>query len=495
MTDVAAPEATPSLGAKVLGGFAWSIVMVVVLQLCRVVFGITLARLLTPSQYGLAGMALVFSSLVLSFSDLSMGSGLVQRKSISEADRSTVFWTSAGVGLLLTSAGVALSGPLAAFYHQPRVAPLFAVVSITFFLISLQVTQASLLQRDMRFRVLTLRIAVANVIGGVVSITLAALGTGPWAIILSQICTTGTSTILLWTYSSWRPRLAFSLTSLRQLGGFGLNLLGARTASYLNRNADNLLVGRFLGSTALGAYSVAYNIMLLPLGQVIIPIQEVLFPAYSRWQDDRKQVAQVYLRVVRVVAAVVGPAMVGVALISHDFVRVVLGERWLAAAPVLAVLAPVAFVQSLSGLGDRVLTALDRTRLIRRFTTLESVLTVPAFALGLHWGILGVAVCYAAVNTPLQLVYIWLTLRALGLGVSDFVRSFAGVIEAVLAMSVACLLVHSGLTAANVDLWQRLGIEVLVSALVFIPLCGFWQPEVVREVRSLRHIRSAASVA
>src|SRR5579864_2609672 len=128
MTTLAAPDTAPSLGTRILGGFAWSMVMVGVMQLSRVVFGIALARLLTPREYGLAGMALVFSSLVLTFSDLSMGAGLVQRKKISEADRSTVFWTSAVVGVLLTLGGVALSGPLAGFYHQPHVQPLFAVV-------------------------------------------------------------------------------------------------------------------------------------------------------------------------------------------------------------------------------------------------------------------------------------------------------------------------------------------------------------------------------
>ena len=464
--------------------------MVVATQGSRVVFGIALARLLTPSQYGLAGMALVFSSLVLTFSDLSLGAALVQRKHITEADRSTVFWTSAGIGVLLVLAGVALSAPLASFYNQPHVRALFAVVSLSFLLVALQTTQASLLQREMRFRVLTMRVAAANILGGIVGVTAAALGAGAWAMIASQICTSGMSTVLLWTFSSWRPKLMFSVASLRSLGGFGLNLFGARSLDYVNRNADNILVGRFLGSAPLGAYSVAYNIMLVPLGRLILPIQDVLFPAYSRWQDDQARLARVWLRVVRVVAALVCPMMIGLTIVADDFVRVVLGHRWALAVPVLRVLAPVALLQSLAALGDKVLSALDRTRLILRFRLIECAVTVPAFAVGIHWGIVGVAVCYAIATTPLQLVYVGLTCRALGTSMLDFVRSFTGVAEATAAMAVACVAAKLALTAASAGAFQRLGVEIVLSAVVFTAICRFRQPEVVDEIRSIRRIRA-----
>jgi O-antigen/teichoic acid export membrane protein len=495
VTAASVSEPAATLHTKIVGGFAWSMVMVATLQGSRIIFGIGLARLLTPREYGLAGMALVFSSLVLTFSDFSMGAALVQRKQITEADRSTVFWTSTAVGVLLVAAGVALSGPLASFYNQPEVRPLFAVVSISFLLVALQTTQASLLQREMRFRVITMRVAAGNVIGGIAGITAAALGAGAWAIIASQLFTSATSTLLLWTFSSWRPKLVFSLRSLRELGGFGLNLFGARSLNYLNRNADNILVGRFLGSAPLGAYSVAYNIMLLPLGQLIIPIQDVLYPAYSHWQEDRDRLAAAWLRVVRMVAALVCPMMVGVAIVSDDFVRVVLGERWLVAAPVLRILAPVALLQSLSALGERLLTAVDRTRLIFRFTALECALTVPAFAVGLHWGILGVAACYAIVTTPLQVVYIVLTARALDTRLSTFARCFSGVVQATIGMGLAAYATKLAVSSLGIAPFERLALEIVVSALVYIALCRLRQPEVVDELRKIRRIHAARSEA
>jgi O-antigen/teichoic acid export membrane protein len=475
-----------SVRSRVLGGFAWSMVTLAVTQVWRVAGAVVLARLLTPADYGLAGMALVFSSLVMSFSDLSLGSALVQRRQITEADRSTVFWTSAGIGLLLMLGGMAVSGPLAAFYGEPRVRPLFVVVSISFLLVALQMTQASLLLREMRFRAINIRVAAAIVVGGVAGVVAAVLGLGAWALIVQQVVSSLVGVVLLWTFSSWRPRLIYSRQSLRDLGGFGLNLFGARMLVYLNRNADNVLVGRFLGAGALGAYSVAYNLMLLPLDRLILPIQDTLFPAYSAWQDDLRRLADVWLRVLRVVAAIVMPAMAGLAIVAPDFVRVVLGERWLAAVPVLQILSIVGLVQSLAALGERALTAVDRTRTIFRFTVVECVVTVSAFAVGLHWGIVGVAVCYAAVTIPLHTSFAWLTARALGLTLREVLRGFRGVALATAAMAGACWALRHLLVQAEVGAPLRLLAVIAVGAVVYAAGCALLQPEVLRELRGLR---------
>ena len=156
---------------------------------------------------------------------------------------------------------------------------------------------------------------------------------------------------------------------MRSLGGFGLNVFGSGLVGYINRNADNVLVGRYLGSAALGAYSVAYNVMLLPIAQLTSPLQAALFPAYARVQRDEERVASIWLRVTTVVASLVAPAMVGLAVVAPDFVHVVLGQRWAAAAPVLRILAIVVLVDSISSLGQRTLQAMDRAR---TFSTSQS---------------------------------------------------------------------------------------------------------------------------
>jgi O-antigen/teichoic acid export membrane protein len=476
---------------RLLGGVAWSMLAVGAVQISRVGVALVLARLLTPRDYGLAAMALVFSSLVLAISDLSLGAGLVQRREITEADRSTVFWTSAAIGLGLTLAGIGVSGPLASFYGEPNVRPLFMVLSLSFLLVSLQVTQASVLQREMRFKVINLRLAAGAALGGGVGIATAAAGGGAWALIAQQLTATVVSTAVLWSFSRWRPSLTFSTASLRDLSGFGLNIFGARLVDYLNRNVDNVLVGRFLGSASLGAYSVAYNIMILPLERLIVPIQDTLFPAYSRWQDDAGRLRSVWLRVLSVVAAVVAPAMLGLVVVAPDFVRVVLGARWHAVGPVLQVLAAVGLVQSLAMLGLRLLQAMDRTSVILRLALLECAVTVPAFALGLRWGIVGVAVCYGIATLPIQALLLRLTINALGMSPRDLVRAVAGPMEAAAAMALLCWLARTALLHTGASPALRLVAAIGVGGCSYPLLCLWRSPQVVAEVRGVLERRVA----
>src|SRR5713226_2435345 len=403
-----------ALREHVLSGLKWSVAIVVANQLSRILTSLVLVRLLAPHDYGLAGMALIFSSLVLALSDLGLGAGLVQRPSITEVDRSTVFWTSVVFGLFLSGVGIALSGFVADFFHEPRVRPLFMAVSASFIFPALQTTPASLLQRAMNFRAITIRSISATVGASIVGITGAALGWGAWALIASQLTLGFLSTILLWLTARWKPRLTYSRRSLRELGGFGLTLSGARFLDYLQGNADNILIGRFLGSGALGLYSVAYNVILLPVYRLFIPVGETLFPALSRIQDDRQRMARVWLRVVRVIGAIVAPCMLGLVVVAPDFVVVVLGQRWSGCVRVVQILAVVTLMMGFSAVGERTLLALGRARVIFRISTLRTGLAVAAFTAGLHWGIVGVAAFYAVMTVPVQMYLVFMVTRELG---------------------------------------------------------------------------------
>lgn len=483
------------LRSAVLRGTAWALLVVVTMQVSRFVVAIVLARLLTPHEYGIAAMALVLTTLVFIFSDLSLGAAVVQRKLITEADRSTVFWTSLAIGSLFTVAGIAAAGPIAAFYGEPQVRPLFIALSLSFVLTSLQVTQASLLQREMRFRALTGRRMAAVVLGGVVGIVIAALGYGAWALVGQQIAVSVVSTVLLWVLSPWRPSLTFSIASLRSLGGFSLNVFGARLVSYFNRNTDSLLIGRVLGSSTLGLYSVAYTIVVMPLYRLVNPIQDVLFPAYSRLQDERERLADVWLRINRVAAATLVPLMVGLIVVAPDFIVVVLGERWRDATPVLQVLAVVGLLQALAALGHRVLEAVGRPGTILRFTLLELAVTVPALFIGVNWGVVGVATAYAVVTAPLALFFAWLTTRALEIPLTRLFAAMSGVIQAAFVMAAVVWLARRGLVASETGAAYRLLLLIALGGAVYVPLCFWRTPGIRKELSAVVHRKAARQAA
>lgn len=471
------------IGARIRSGVAWKAVSQVTLQLSRMVVALVLARLLAPHDWGLAAMVLVFSGFVVVFTDSALGTALIQRRHLREGDRSTVFWMSVGIGIALAAGGAAFAGTLASFYREPAIRSLFIALSISFFISALGTTHMALLVREMEFRKLELRQIAATVVGAATGVTIAVKGFGPWAIVGQQLGEATTSTVLLWILNPWRPSATFSTASLARLGGFAGNVFGENLLYQAGRNVSNLLLGRFLGPAALGAYALATNVILVPFSRIAGPLQQVFFPAFAQMSDDRERMATVWIRATRLVGLISIPSLVGLAVVAPDFVDVVLGNRWARTATVIQILAGVGVIQSLQTLNGEVLLALNRAGTLFRFTIVSFLASVGAFALGIHWGVLGVATCFAAATALVEPLRTYLTTRALGISIWTFVRSLAGVTQATAVLAMALVGARGGLMAIGVPASARLAFLVLFGGVVFIVACLWRAPEITGEVR------------
>jgi O-antigen/teichoic acid export membrane protein len=483
------------LRSKVVRGVGWKIVTQLVIQGSRIAVGVVLAHLLTPREFGLAAAALVFTGIAIIFTDLSLGAALIQKRELTEDDRSTVFWTILAAGVLCTTIGILLSGAVADFFGEPRVAPLFAAISVTFTITALSATHSALLARELEFKSQQLREIAGVLAGAIAAVAVAAGGFGPWAIVAQTLCSAAVGLVLLWRLLPWRPRLTYSLESLRVLGSFGGKLFASRICSYFNTNADNLLVGRFLGASALGVYSLAYNLMFAPLARVAAPVQQVLFPAFARLQDDPARLGRAWLRGNRLSAALSAPAFLGMIVVTPDFVPVVLGTRWNEVVPVLQLLCLAGVASSLQTLNWSVLQARGEATTLLVFMLFSSAVTVGAFGLGLVWGVVGVAGLYAAVRTLLLPVYTWLACRTLGLPMLEFARSLRTVMELALVMFGAVFLARLGLVEAGVPAAARLVLVVLLGVAVYAGAAFLRAPELLAEARGLRRRAGTSGAA
>jgi O-antigen/teichoic acid export membrane protein len=461
------------------------------IQLLGFATAIVVAHFLTPRQVGLVAMTLVFSNLSLVLTDAGFASALIQKAELSEEDKSTAFWASAALGVVVTIAGVGLSWPVAALYGEPRVQALFAAVSPAFLFVALGIVQGALLTRELKFRSLELRTVAATFASASVAMLLAALGLGPWALVVQILTISSVSTVLLWRSSDWRPRSGFSRASLREISTFSRHIFGTRLISWGRTNFDTLLIGRYVGASRLGAYSIAFNLMVTPVTRVAGPLTQVFFPAFSRIRDPVR-IGELWLRAVRIVAAVVVPAMLGLVVVAPDFIEVVFGRRWHEAAPVLQILAPVGMVQALQGLNYGILQSIGRTRVLFRYTLFASAAAVGAFAAGLPWGIEGVATAYALASIVLEPAYLVLTARAVGVPVRDWIRSVSRVAEASIVMTGLILAARAGLLHLGMAPSARLAIVLAFGIVLYIPLLRWRAPEVIQEVRAFRRRGSAS---
>jgi PST family polysaccharide transporter len=284
---------------------------------------------------------------------------------------------------------------------------------------------------------------------------------------------------------------------MRELGGFGLDVLGSRLFFYLQRNADNLLVGRVLGASRLGVYAVAYNLMMLPFAQLVDPVRTVLFPVLSSIQADRDRVAALWLRGTRALVAVLLPVQLGLLVAAPDLVAVLLGARWRTAVGPMQVLALVGSLQSLIVVNSIVLTALGHTRALLRFSLLTFLLSVAGFAVGLRWGLVGVAAGYLVATALIIPLYLRLTLRTLRMPPRRFASALTGVATAASTAAACMVVTRLVLLAANAPAGARLAAETVIGVTAAVTLESWLVPELSAEVAAARRAlaRRASPVA
>jgi PST family polysaccharide transporter len=486
----AAPRGSRDLGRLIRSGIGWKVISQGAGQILAFGTSVVVAHFLTPREVGLVVEALVFSSLSLVITDAGLAAALVQKPNLSEDDKTTAFWASVAMGFLIMLAAIGLSWPVADLYGESRVQVYLAAISPAFLFTALGIVQGALLTRELKFRSLELRTVIASFASTVTTVVLAVLGAGGWALVGQILSITGVSTALLWRSSDWRPRMSFSPASLRSMALFSGHVLGARSVQWARSNLDNLLIGRYLGASALGAYSIAFNLMVTPTLRVASPVTGVFFPAFSRMRDPVR-IGAAWLRAVRLVAALVVPAMLAMIVVAPDFIDVVFGRRWHKAAPVLQILAAVGMVQALQALNYGILQSTANTRTLFRYTLFATAAAIGAFVAGLPWGIVGVATAYALASIVIEPTYLVLTARAIGVPVRAWLNSVRGVLEAGIGTALTLLAARIGLVHLDVPPGARLAVLIVLGCLVYPPLLWWRSPEVPAELRSVRASRSA----
>lgn len=355
---------------------------------------VLLARLLSPAEFGVVGMVQVFLRFAEVFREMGLGTVAVQREDLSHQKQSTLFWINAGatgtLGLLFAG-----SGPLLArFYDEPLVAPLSMLAGLAFALQGFAVQHQAVLRRTFRMGTMVSVQAVALVAGLGSAVLFARAGAGAYAIIARNLVEAAVILGGFWYFSGFRPGRPGPLKALGSELRFGVNLTLANVMTYFSRQGDNLIVGKFFGPTALGLYSKAYEVMLLPLNQVTRPLSSIALAALSRLTTEPEQYARAYFRMVDKAMLLTAP-MGAVCLGAPELVvRVLLGPGWEGAAPMLRALGIVMLIQPLTNTLSWLLTSQDRSQEVLRLSVATSISNVIAFLIGAYFGPVGIAWAY-----------------------------------------------------------------------------------------------------
>ncbi len=352
---------------------------------------VVLARLLTPTDFGLVGMVLVLTGFAARFSDLGMGAALVQKLEITGEQTDSVFWINMMIGAGLTALFILLAPLIAVFYREPSLVPLTRVLALIFIFHALGNVHRVVLQRKLDFKRIAQVEVSALLFGGVLAIGMAVMGFGAWSLVVQPLVNGLMTSLLFWWLVDWRPRRRFHFGKIRELSSFAFHLMGFDFFNYWVRQFDNVLIGWKLGSAPLGLYSRAYNLMVFPVSRLGGLISRVMFPALSAIQEDRVRVKRVYLQVTRGISLITFPLMVGMLVVAGNFISVVFGQQWMGAVPVLKLLCVSGLFQSIGTTVGWIYTSQGRTDIMFRWGFASGVIRISAFVIGVQWGIVGMA--------------------------------------------------------------------------------------------------------
>ncbi len=396
-----------------------------------------LARLLTPADYGVVALALVVTNLANLVRDMGTGLALIQKRDLNDESILTAFWFTVGLGGILGLLVVGLAPVVGSAFDAPAVRGVLWMLALTFPVLGSTTVHQALLERDSRFPLLARVEAVSAVIGLAVAVSTAYLGAGAYSLALGSVAQAVVSSTQLWIASPLRPRWLWSGQELREIRRFSDHLVGFNIINYFSRNADSMIIGRFLGADSLGMYSLAYKIMLFPLRNLTFVASRALYPVMSRQQAAPAEVADLYLRTLSVIAFVTAPMMAGLLVLRDLFIAVLLGSKWAAMGEILVWLAPVGFIQSLTSTTGSVLMARGRTDVLFYLGIVGTILVVAAFGIGVKWGVAGVAAGYFVENAVEFIPVFYIVFRELGEDLSRFFRTITVPVAITAVMLVA----------------------------------------------------------
>lgn len=376
-----------------------------------ITFGSTpiLTRLLTPDDFGVVAMVAAVMGFAQLFSDAGFSAATIQRKEVSSQQVSNLFWIACVLGGILCLFVIFTSPILALLYGDPRVTGIAMAWSLSFLVSALSIQPLAILRRDMKFGTVATIDVLFVTVASLTAIAIAWLTNSYYALVFGPLAGSLTKALLAFGTSRFIPMRPRRNADTRQLVRFGANLTGFHALHYFSRNADNILIGKFVGSAPLGIYSKAYALMMLPLRQLNLPLTAVAVPALSRLQDDPGKYRAAYMSIVEKLIICATPICLVCVFFSESVVSVLLGPKWPAAAPILAILAINGLTQPVVNSAGWLFISQDRTKDLLRWGLMSAPVIVASFVVGLPFGPQGVAISYTctfAVITPLLLAYV-----------------------------------------------------------------------------------------
>lgn len=476
----------PNLGQRSVRGGTITMMSQGAKFLLGLVSTVVMARLLTPSDFGVVAKIAIFIGFAELAKDLGLSMASVQRPDVTHRLASNLFWINIGLSGLLGVAVAAIAPLVAWIYDDPRLVPVMFAFAGMFVLGGMAGQHQALLQRRMRFAALESCDLLARVLGFVAGIGFALAGFDYWSLVLSQAVYAGTFAFMLWPATGWLPGLPSRQASVRSMLTFGTELTLVRVLTHLLTNVDRVVIGKFAGDYATGLYDRSYRLILLPLQQVNTPITNVAIPALSRLQHEPERFRRAYLRSLSLLVTITAPLFVFMFVWADQIIRLMLGAQWADSADLFRIFALLGFSRPLASTNDWLFIATGRTRALLQWRLLTIWVIPVCVPIGFFLGsVEGVAIALTGTSWLLVVPSVWYATRGTSVGTWAILRTM---LRPIAAASIA-----------GVVMWPLVGRLDVIAAAVMMPAIYFALNCLIARsfepVREIWHLRSAFAKA
>lgn len=380
------------------------------------VFGIILARLLSPSDFGVLGVYAIFFAIAGTFIDSGFSNALIQRKTITEEDRSTVFWFNAVLGIFFYLAFFFTSPLLAKFFGIPILKDIIKVTALNILIGSLTAVQGTLYRKYLGFRTTAIVNVVSTFISGVVGIIMAFIGFGVWSLVYQGLTTSIVSSALLWYYSKWRPHLIFSKASFNEMFAYGSKLLGASLISQIYFNAHTFVIGKFYTTRDLGLYNKGTgNAKILSTNLTGI-LSTITFPILSQIQDDDERLIHAYSIYIKVTSLVIFFLMFVYAALARPITLLLYGAKWEGAIVFMQIISFGLMFDHINNINCNIFNVKGRSDIVLKSEIVKRIVSMSILIVAIPFGVVSICISSAIYAVIAVLINISFTKKIFDFG-------------------------------------------------------------------------------
>lgn len=434
----------------------------------RIVSTAILARLIVPEHFGLIMMVTALTGIADQFRDLGLSLATVQRTSISHEEATNLFWINLSAGAAIALLIGASSPLVAAYYAEPRLIPVTCLLAVNFVFGGLMTQHQAMLTRQLRLGHTAIVRLGSTTLSTALAIYLAWKGAGYWALVWREVARSGLLALGMWRCFPWIPSLPFRGTSVREIARSGLHFSGANVFGACAGGADRFILGRGLGAEPVAIFRQAYMLLLVPMDQVLSPLFQVSTPGMSLLQAEERRYERYYHKLVTLVCLATMPASVFVAVYAAEVTHLLLGPKWTACAPIVAIFCLSVFIKQPIESTSLILITRQQSKRYMALSFAQSAAFVAAMLAGVQWGLHGAAWADVALTYALIAPKLWYAFRGSPISVGGYFRTLARPAAASLVMGALLLVTKHNLPTMHAVGGVLVGTAVATTSFLLI---------------------------